>query len=83
MLPDHDVKAFIGVEGINDINFMLEMSRMLIANGLDVPNLEQLEHDGKIVFFPLGGLTLLCGHQGSCRLIDQSFIYSTVKTNLL
>jgi energy-coupling factor transporter ATP-binding protein EcfA2 len=58
VLPDHDVKVFVGVEGINDINFMIEMSRMLISCGLDIPNLEQLEQDGKIVFFPVGGSNL-------------------------
>ena len=58
VLPDHDVKAFVGVEGINDINFMIEMSKMLIANGVDVLDLEKLEHDGRIVFFPVGGSNL-------------------------
>ncbi len=58
VLPDHDVKTFVGVEGINDINFMIEMSKILIASGYEVPNLEQLEQEGKIVFFPVGGSNL-------------------------
>jgi putative ATP-dependent endonuclease of the OLD family len=58
VLPDHDVKLFIGVEGGNDINFLIEMSKMLIANGVDVPNLELLEQRGKIIFFPVGGSNL-------------------------
>lgn len=58
VLPDHDVKLFVGVEGGNDINFLIEMSRMLLMYGVDVPNLEQLEQDGKIIFFPVGGSNL-------------------------
>ena len=58
VLPDHDVKVFVGVEGGNDINFLIEMSKMLLANGIDILNLEQLEQEGKIIFFPVGGSNL-------------------------
>ncbi len=34
------------------------MSKILIASGYDIPNLEQLEQEGKIVFFPVGGSNL-------------------------
>jgi putative ATP-dependent endonuclease of OLD family len=58
VLPDHDVSLFVGVEGGNDINFLMTMSEMLVDNGEDVPNLCELEEEGKIVFFPLGGSNL-------------------------
>jgi len=58
VLPDHDVKVFIGVEGNNDINFLMAMAKMLIDNGEDIPNLCELEEEGKIIFFPLGGSNL-------------------------
>jgi putative ATP-dependent endonuclease of OLD family len=58
VLPDHDVKLFIGVEGGNDINFMTGMSHMLAATGEAVPDLAQLEEEGVVIFFPLGGSNL-------------------------
>lgn len=58
VLPDHDVKLFIGVEGINDVNFLKAISRTLHDNGEDVPDLGKLEDDGTIIFFPLGGENL-------------------------
>jgi putative ATP-dependent endonuclease of OLD family len=58
VLPDHDVKLFIGVEGINDVNFLRGISRVLRVNGEDVPDLGGLEDDGTIIFFPLGGENL-------------------------
>jgi len=58
VLADHDVKLFIGVEGGNDINFLTAMSSMLIANGEHVPDMSQLELEGKLIFFPMGGSNL-------------------------
>lgn len=58
VLPDHNVKIFIGVEGPNDISFLTNISRMLVASGEQVPNLEQLEIDGELIFVPLGGSNL-------------------------
>ena len=58
VLPDHDVRVFIGVEGGNDINCLMTMSEMLTDNGQDVPNLCELEEEGEIIFFPLGGSNL-------------------------
>jgi putative ATP-dependent endonuclease of the OLD family len=55
VLPDHTVKLFIGVEGKTDIPFLKNMSRILIASGEAVPDLEALELDGKIIFTPFGG----------------------------
>ena len=58
VLPDNSVKLFIGVEGKNDIIFLHNFSKKLASDGLGVPDLEKLELDGKILFFPLGGSTL-------------------------
>lgn len=58
ILADHDVKLFIGVEGVNDINFLKGISRILLENGENVLDLGQLEDDGKIIFIPCGGTNL-------------------------
>lgn len=58
VLPDHNVKLFIGVEGPHDIEFLKGMSRILRAGGEDVPDLDALEMDGHVIFFPFGGSNL-------------------------
>ncbi|WP_299629504.1 ATP-binding protein [uncultured Tateyamaria sp.] len=58
VLPDHNVKIFIGVEGPHDITFLKGIAKLLIASGENVPDLEQLELDGELVFVPLGGSNL-------------------------
>lgn len=58
VLPDHNVKIFVGMEGPHDITFLKGISRMLNAAGENVPDLEQLELDGELVFVPLGGSNL-------------------------
>ncbi|KZD01373.1 MULTISPECIES: ATP-binding protein [unclassified Thalassospira] len=58
VLPDHNVKIFVGVEGPNDILFMKGMARVLRNGGVDVPDLEKLELDGELIFFPFGGSNL-------------------------
>lgn len=58
VLADHDVKLFIGLEGIHDINFFLGISKVLLDAGEDVPDLATLESEGKIMFIPLGGSNL-------------------------
>lgn len=55
ILPDHDVKVFVGVEGKNDINFFLAISKILKEAGEDIPDLGEAETEGKLVFVPLGG----------------------------
>ena len=65
VLPDNNVALFIGVEGKHDISFLQAISRVLKDEGSDVPDLEQLELDGRIIFFPLGGSTLALW---TCRL---------------
>ena len=58
VLPDHNVKVFVGVEGPHDISFLTGMSRILRAAGEDLPDFEQLEVDGELIFIPLGGSNL-------------------------
>jgi putative ATP-dependent endonuclease of OLD family len=58
VLPDNNVKLFIGVEGPNDIMFLNTMSKALRDDGVDIPDLGKMELDGKLIFFPLGGSNL-------------------------
>jgi putative ATP-dependent endonuclease of the OLD family len=58
ILPDHNVRLFVGVEGMNDIDFLRSMSEILHAAGENVPELADLEQQGQIVFVPLGGSSL-------------------------
>ncbi len=58
VLPDHDIKLFIGVEGENDINFFKNISSILVNAGESVPNLSQLEDNDQIMFIPVGGSNL-------------------------
>lgn len=58
VLPDNSVKAFIGVEGTNDINFLRGISQILAAEEGDIPNLNEAELNGILIFIPLGGSNL-------------------------
>ena len=58
VLPDHDIKAFFGVEGKHDINFLRRISHNLAAIEHDIPDLSAMEQVGKLVFVPLGGSNL-------------------------
>jgi predicted ATPase len=58
VLPDNNVKLFVGVEGPNDITFLQGMASALLSNGVELVDLEKMELDGEVIFFPLGGSTL-------------------------
>ncbi|MGL3108903.1 ATP-binding protein [Bradyrhizobium sp. BR 1432] len=58
VLPDHSVKLFVGVEGKHDISFLKGMSKVLRADGVDVPDIDALEISGELIFFPFGGNNL-------------------------
>lgn len=58
VLPDNGVRAFIGVEGTNDINFFKTISRILATTEEDIPDLEKAEEAGQVIFIPLGGSNL-------------------------
>lgn len=55
VLPDHNVKLFIGVEGTNDINFLKNIAKLIAQNNNDAIDLDEYEQVGKIVFIPFGG----------------------------
>jgi putative ATP-dependent endonuclease of the OLD family len=58
IIPDHSIKAFFGVEGRHDPVFLKKISKILCNAGEDVPDLEQAENDGFLVFLPMGGSNL-------------------------
>ncbi|GLQ21857.1 AAA family ATPase [Algimonas porphyrae] len=59
VLPDHNVKLFFCVEGVNDERFWTTYSRVLIGLGYeDIPDLQTLRENGELIFYPLGGSTL-------------------------
>jgi putative ATP-dependent endonuclease of OLD family len=55
VLPDHDVKAFFGVEGKHDIHFLRRISAILAPTESDIPDLEVEEKVGRLVLLSLGG----------------------------
>jgi len=58
VLPDNAIKLFLGVEGKHDIAFLKSISKVLRSEGHDVLDLETMELDGALIFFPLGGSSL-------------------------
>ncbi|WP_298325504.1 ATP-binding protein [Asticcacaulis sp.] len=58
ILPDHTVKAFIGIEGKHDIEFLKIASRIYGAADDEAIDLEAMELAGRIIFIPLGGSNL-------------------------
>jgi predicted ATPase len=58
VLPDNSVKAFVGVEGTNDINFLKAISAVLAPHEADIPDLAKAEESGQLIFVPLGGSNL-------------------------
>jgi putative ATP-dependent endonuclease of the OLD family len=58
ILPDHDVKLFVGVEGKWDIEFLRRISKILHLQDDTIPDLGHHETNGKLVFIPLGGSSL-------------------------
>ena len=59
VLPDNSVKIFVGVEGTHDSTFLKGISKVLRQSGIDVIDLEKMEFDGEIIFFLLGGSSLV------------------------
>lgn len=58
VLPDHDIKVFLGVEGKWDIQFLHRISRILAQTDPAIPNLQEAEENGSLVFVPLGGSSM-------------------------
>lgn len=55
VLPDSRAQVFLCLEGPNDVNFFKGMSRILLRDGADVPDLNS---DPRVILLPLGGSTL-------------------------
>jgi putative ATP-dependent endonuclease of OLD family len=58
IIADHDVRLFIGLEGINDIEFLCRIADVLRTGGEDVIDLRKLESESRIIFIPVGGSNL-------------------------
>lgn len=59
VLPDHNIKVFLGVEGCHDISFLRIISGILHKAGEeDIPDLGAQEDSGRLVFVPLGGSSI-------------------------
>lgn len=58
VLPDHDVKVFLGVEGKWDIEFLKRISKIINATDPTVPDLNVAEASRALVFIPLGGSSM-------------------------
>ena len=59
VLPDHNIKVFLGVEGCHDISFLRIISGILHKAGEeDIPDLGAQEDSGTLVFVPLGGSSI-------------------------
>lgn len=76
VLPDHDVKVFLGVEGKWDIEFLKRISKIIHAADPTVPDLDQAESSRALVFIPLGGSSM---ELWTARLaeLDRPEIYIT------
>lgn len=55
VLPDHDVKVFLGVEGKNDMHFLRSIAGILSRAEMDIPDLAAEERSGRLVMLSLGG----------------------------
>ena len=59
ILPDHNIKAFFGVEGGNDITFLRIISKILCEHDIpEIPDLGCAEDNGQLFFVPFGGSNL-------------------------
>lgn len=58
IIPNHNILAFVGVEGPNDIEYLNRISEILSITEPDIPNLSAEESNGRLVYIPMGGSTL-------------------------
>ena len=73
VLPETTVELFVFVEGKHDIPFLMNLADALRADGAPVPDLRQLELDGRIIFAPLGGSNLLLWTNRTKNLLKPEF----------
>nr|WP_272868631.1 ATP-binding protein [Mycolicibacterium obuense] len=55
VLPDHDVRVFVGIEGKHDESFLKHASAILAQTDNQIDPLQDLEAQGKLIFIPVGG----------------------------
>ncbi len=55
VLPDHDVRVFVGVEGKHDESFLKHASKILSQGDSQIDSFVDLEEQGKLIFIPVGG----------------------------
>ena len=58
VLPDHDVRVLVGVEGPNDEQFLSNISRVLSHEDSEIESLEDLVDAGRVIFLPMNGTNL-------------------------
>jgi hypothetical protein len=58
MFANHNIKAFVGVEGPNDIEYISNISSCLSTEYNDIADLRVAEQNGELVYIPMGGSTL-------------------------
>lgn len=58
IIPDHDIRVFVGVEGRNDIAFLNKVSKVLSKSDSEIESLEDAENKGSLLYVPLGGSSL-------------------------
>ncbi|HUB67332.1 MAG TPA: ATP-binding protein [Candidatus Methylacidiphilales bacterium] len=80
VLPDHDIKVFLGVEGKWDIEFLKRISKIIHAADPTVPDLNNAEASGALVFIPLGGSSMELWSVRLARL-DRPEFYITDRDN--
>ena len=52
------VKLMLGLEGPNDMDCFRKISRVLAQAGENVPDIQELEAEAKLILYPFGGSTL-------------------------
>lgn len=80
VLPDHDVKVFLGVEGKWDIEFLKRISRILHASDSSIPDLNVAESSSALVFIPLGGSSMELW-SSRIAMLDRPEFYITDRDN--
>ncbi len=71
VLPDHGVKVFVIVEGVYDVVFLKSLSRMFLKHGRVVPDLDNLEFSGELIFVPAGGANNLAYWASRLKHLDR------------
>jgi putative ATP-dependent endonuclease of the OLD family len=71
VLPDHGVKVFVIVEGVYDVVFLKSLSRMFRKHGRIVPDLDDLELSGELIFVPAGGAHNLAYWASKLKHLDR------------